>query len=83
MKLIFRMEDSLRTEMRAIVDRLRQLETNVEKQNGELETLRQEYFALRQGLARLEKPVEALEKKVVTRTDLRVSNLASIKSKRD
>jgi hypothetical protein len=58
-KLLFKVEDSLKAEIAKVMDRVRKLETNVEKQTGDLEKLQQEYFALTQAVKRIEKSLGA------------------------
>ena len=57
-KLIFRVEDSLKAEIAKVIDRVRKLEDNIEKQTGDLERLQQEYFAVTQSIKRIEKTLE-------------------------
>src|SRR5688572_27035878 len=54
-KLLFKVEGSLKAEISSVVERVRQLDKNVEKQTGDLEKLQQEYFALVQSVKRIEK----------------------------
>src|SRR2546429_7818982 len=51
-KLMFRIEDSVKAEIAKVLERVQQLEANVEKQTGDLEKLQQEYFAVVQSLKR-------------------------------
>jgi DNA repair exonuclease SbcCD ATPase subunit len=53
-KQFFRLEDSLKAEIRSVLDRLRQVEHVLEKQTADIEMLRQEYFALLQAARRIE-----------------------------
>lgn len=61
-KLIFKMEDSLKAEIAneiaKVMDRIRNLETNMEKQTADLERLQQEYYAVAESLKRIEKTLE-------------------------
>jgi chromosome segregation ATPase len=56
---MMRMEESLKAEIANVLDRVRRLESNVEKMTGDLERLQQEYFALTQAVKRIEKTLEA------------------------
>ena len=58
-KLLFKVEDSLKAEIAKVMDRVRTLESNVEKMTGDLEKLQQEYYALTQSVKRIEKTLEA------------------------
>jgi len=58
-QLFFKLEDSVKAEVAKVLDRVRNLEANVEKQTGDLEKLQQEYFALTQSVKRIEKTLEA------------------------
>jgi len=57
-KLLFKVEDSLKAEIGKVMERVRKLEANSEKQAGDLEKLQQEYFALVQSVKRIEKNLE-------------------------
>jgi hypothetical protein len=58
-KMIFEVEDRLKAEIATVLERVRNLETIVEKMSGDLERLQQEYFALTQAVKRIEKTLEA------------------------
>jgi len=78
-KLIFRVEDSLKAEIAneiaKVMDRIRNLEANVEKQTRDLEKLQQEYYAVTQAVKRIEKTLEEQSRRddelssVLTRLD--------------
>ena len=60
---IFRLEDSLRAEIAAVVERVRQVERILDKQTADIDALRQEYFALLQAVRRIEETLNAMKER--------------------